>query len=258
MKSENKNNFFIGCSGYYYPQWKGAFYPEKLPSSKWLEHYSSVFNTVELNSPFYKIPKFADIRRQYNSTPEKFKFSIKMNRNITHSLKLNGSKELILDFQQLFKECLDEKFHKFLFQMPPSFRYNQKNLELICENIPSGKQNVIELRDLSWWNKETEAAFKEKNYTFCNIDHPELKTYFENTSDDFYLRLHGSPELFKSSYSNDTLEKFYNCFPISNTYTIYFNNTFYDGAFRNALFLKGKLKSTLEKYIPQMFYLLNN
>ncbi|HET8963060.1 MAG TPA: DUF72 domain-containing protein, partial [Chitinophagales bacterium] len=231
--------------------WKGAFYPGKLPPAKWLAFYSSVFNTVELNSPFYRIPKPADIKRQYDSTPEKFKFSVKMNRYITHTLKLKKSQSAILEFQDLFQASLKEKLHKFLFQMPPSFRYSEENLELICENIPRGKQNVIELRDSSWWNKDVEMAFKKMEYTFCNIDHPKLKTYFEKTSNDFYFRLHGSPELFKSSYSDNELEKFYNCFPIADSYTVYFNNTFYDAAYKNALFLKGKLKSTLEKLIPQ-------
>lgn len=60
---KNKKQTFIGCSGYYYPQRKGTFYRQKLPPAKWLEHYSSVFNMVELNGTFYRVPKEADLKR---------------------------------------------------------------------------------------------------------------------------------------------------------------------------------------------------
>jgi uncharacterized protein YecE (DUF72 family) len=237
---KQKNKIFIGCSGYYYPQWKGTFYPQKLPSSKWLEHYSSVFNTVELNGTFYRIPKMTDLQRQYSHTPDEFMFSVKMNKYITHTLKLKNSSVQIHEFQSLVKEALMNKLHKFLFQMPPSFHYSEENLELICSTIPEGNQNVIELRHASWWNVTVESAFMKKAYTFCNVDYPGLKTYFINSSIDFYLRLHGSPELFKSAYTAQQLEHYFEEFPAANSITVYFNNTYYDAAYKNALFLKSK------------------
>lgn len=247
---KKKKQVFIGCSGYYYPQWKGTFYPQKLPPAKWLEHYSSVFNTVELNGTFYRVPKEADLKRQYNHTPDAFRFSVKMNRYITHTLKLKDSTAAIQEFQALIKTALKDKLHKFLFQLPPSFKFSEENLNLISENIPDDNQNVVELRHASWWNKEVESVFKKRNYVFCNVDYPGLHTYFMNTSEEFYLRLHGSPELFKSSYSDELLEKFYHNFPQAETYTVYFNNTYYDAAYKNALVLCSKFEPTLEKIIP--------
>jgi uncharacterized protein YecE (DUF72 family) len=238
---KKKSKVFIGCSGYYYPQWKGTFYPQKLPAAKWLEYYTTIFNTVELNGTFYRIPKLADLQRQYNHTSDEFTFSVKMNKYITHTLKLKNSNEQINEFQSLIKEGLVDKLHKFLFQMPPSFHYSEENLELICTMIPKGNQNVIELRHASWWNPMVEAAFKKMDYTFCNIDYPGLKTYFIDSSKDFYLRLHGSPELFKSAYSETQLENYVEKFPKGDSITVYFNNTYYEAAYKNALFLKSKL-----------------
>lgn len=238
---EKRSNIFIGCSGYYYPQWKGNFYPQGLPPAKWLAHYSAVFNTVELNGTFYRIPKLQDLKRQYSNTPEGFTFSVKMNRYITHTLKLSHASEQIGEFQSLVEEGFQEKLHKFLFQMPPSFQYSEKNLELICSAIPGNAQNVVELRHPSWWNDTAEYAFTKKGITFCNVDYPGLKTYFIHSSKDFYLRLHGSPDLFKSSYTDSQLDNYLNKFPNANSITVYFNNTFYDAAYKNALYLKNKI-----------------
>ena len=84
-----------------------------------------------------------------------------------------------------------------------------------------------------------EEAFKKANLTFCNVDYPGLKTNFMITSSIFYLRLHGNPELFKSSYPEHTLQNFYERFPIGcKSYIIFFNNTYYEAGYTNALRLK--------------------
>jgi uncharacterized protein YecE (DUF72 family) len=237
------NTILIGCSGYYYPQWKGTFYPQKLPPSKWLEYYSSVFNTVELNGTFYRIPKLTDLQRQYNHTPDKFAFSVKMNKYITHTMKLKNSAAQINEFQALVREGLEKKLHKFLFQMPPSFHYSEENLELICSNIPPGNENVIELRHASWWNTKVEAILKKRDTVFCNVDYPGLRSYFVHASGDFYLRLHGSPELFKSAYTEEQLGVYVKEIPKADSIAIYFNNTYYDAAYKNALSIKNKFES---------------
>src|SRR4051812_29443427 len=121
MPSPKQNQVYIGCSGYYYPAWKNAFYPAKLPASKWLAHYSSVFNTVELNGTFYRLPKLSDLKRNSANTPEDFKFSVKMSRFVTHMSRLKQSRDTISDFIDLMLNGLGPKLHKILFQMPPSF-----------------------------------------------------------------------------------------------------------------------------------------
>ncbi|HKC69353.1 MAG TPA: DUF72 domain-containing protein [Bacteroidia bacterium] len=230
------SNYLIGCSGYYYPAWKGKFYPKELQPKNWLSYYSSVFNSVELNNTFYKMPKLLDLQKYAQLTPNTFKFSVKINRHITHVLKLKNSKQLITDFQNLAHEGLADKLSFFLFQLPPSFHYNEENLERIINSIPHKINNVIEFRHESWWNDHVETTLKKLNLTFCNVDFPGLITRFINTSPLFYLRLHGNPALFKSSYSQTQLQNFRHQFPTNfNTHAVYFNNTYYGAAYKNAL-----------------------
>lgn len=237
------DEYRIGCSGYYYSSWKNKFYPKGLQPKNWLQYYSSVFNSVELNGTFYKTPKLSDVKRYANATPANFKFSVKMSRYITHIHRLKDSKLLIEEFQNLILDGLNNKLLFFLFQLPPSFYYNEDNLERIINNISHSPHNVIEFRHISWWNEDVREKLKNANLTFCNVDFPGLNTYFIDTTPLFYLRLHGTPVLFKSSYTKNQLEDFYKKFPANNEqYAIYFNNTYYGAAYSNAL----QLKETIE------------
>lgn len=232
-------NYYIGCSGYYYPYWKNRFYPKGVAPKDWLAYYSSVFNTVELNGTFYRTPKLADLQRYAQRTPDDFKFSVKMSRYITHVEKLSNNSKNVIDFQSLIWEGLGGKLDYFLFQMPPSFLYSEENLQRLVDNIPHHPRNVIELRHISWWNEHVENAFKTAGFTFCNVDFPKLESYFIHTSSRFYLRFHGSPELFKSSYDLAKLEQFAGKFPEdAEQYNIYFNNTYYEAGYTNAQQLK--------------------
>src|SRR6478736_995397 len=91
-------HFHIGCSGYYYSYWKNRFYPQGIPSKNWLEYYSTIFNTVELNGTFYRTPKLSDLQKYASRTPDDFSFSVKMSRYITHMLKLNDCRQQVDDF----------------------------------------------------------------------------------------------------------------------------------------------------------------
>lgn len=228
--------YHIGCSGYYYPYWKNKFYPKGLQPKGWLQYYSSVFNTVELNGTFYRTPKLSDLQKYAGVTPADFRFSVKMSRFISHLSKLKDCRENIKEFQDLILQGLGDKLMYFLFQMPPSFQYMEENLNRILENIPHEGRQVVELRHISWWNEEVKAAFQKAGITFCNVDFPGLDTYFIHTSPHFYLRLHGSPELFKSSYDHRALNHFYKQFPEDcKNYSVYFNNTYYEAGYTNAL-----------------------
>ncbi len=231
-----ETNYQIGCSGYYYPDWRGHIYPKELKPSEWLQYYSRILNTVELNGTFYNTPRLKSLQTQANATPPHFRFSAKMNRYITHILKLKDCKQRIKDFQELLHEGLGKKLSYYLFQMPPSFHYNEENLERILKNIPHHSHNVIELRHISWWNDDVKREFKKARLTFCNVDFPGLDTTFIHTSPDFYLRLHGNPELFKTPYTKHKLEEFFKMFPENaKKYSVYFNNTFSGAGYDNAL-----------------------
>lgn len=226
---------YIGCSGYYYPAWKKGFYPAGIQPKQWLEYYSSVFNTVELNGTFYRTPQLSALKRYAAATPPEFRFSVKMSKFITHTGKLKDMRQDILTFQELIDEGLEDKRLYFLFQLPPSFHYTEENLERILGNIPHKPENVIELRHASWWNETVEQVFRKAGLTFCNVDFPGLDTHLIQTSAYFYLRLHGNPVLFKSSYSTEDLEAFAARVPKdAKQAAVYFNNTYYDAGYTNA------------------------
>jgi len=213
-----------------------------MTPKNWLSHYSSIFNTVELNGTFYRMPKLSDLKKYARLTPQDFTFSVKISRYITHIQRLK-EKQTTIDFQDLILQGLDGKLLYFLFQMPPSFHYTEENLERIVNNVPNTYQNVVELRHMSWWTETVKKAFQNAGLTFCNVDFPGLQTYFIHTSPDFYLRLHGNPELFVSSYNNRQLKSFYQKFPKkARTCTIYFNNTAQEAGYKNALQLMDIVK----------------
>ncbi len=225
----------IGCSGYYYSYWKERFYPKGLQPKAWLSYYGSVFNTVELNGTFYRIPKATDLQRYAAATEPTFRFAVKMHRSVTHLRKLADCQEIIRDFNDLIHSTIGEKLSHILFQLPPSFAYSEENLERVLKAVPHHPENVVEFRHPSWWNSQTETALREAQITFCNVDFPGLQTYFIHTTPFFYFRLHGNPELFKSSYSEETLRAFVSQFPPdAQTHSIYFNNTYYEAGYTNA------------------------
>lgn len=228
-------DYRIGCSGYYYPQWKNKLYPANIPPRNWLTYYSTVFNTVELNGTFYRQPKLSDLEKYARSTGDGFTFTVKMSRYITHVQRLK-IKQTITDFQDLILKGLSHKLQHFLFQMPPTFQFSDGNLETIIANVPHVSQSVIEFRHISWWNDVVKNALASANITFCNVDFPGLDTWTIHTSECFYLRLHGTPKLFISSYTTPKLTRFYNSIPgDARVATVYFNNTVTPAGFRNAM-----------------------
>lgn len=235
FKMPGMTEYRIGCSGYYYPYWKNRFYPPGVQPRDWLRYYSSVFNTVELNGTFYRVPKLADLQKYAAATPGEFRFSVKMSRYITHVKKLGDCRNAIAEFQDLVWQGLDGKLLYFLFQMPPSFHYSDENLERVLQSVPPGPQQVLEFRHGSWWNDTVRSALVQNGNTFCNVDFPGLDTPFVDSGNDFYLRLHGSPELFKSSYDQTRLAAFLQQFPQkAGRCTVYFNNTYYEAGYTNA------------------------
>jgi uncharacterized protein YecE (DUF72 family) len=229
------NRFKVGCSGYYYPEWKDKFYPAELGTSKWLNYYSSVFNSVELNGTFYRQPKVENLKKYARMTPPDFRFSAKASRYITHVLKLNDAKPFVLEFSALLEKGLEEKFDKLLFQMPASFQYSPENLDRITGSIPGSPRNVVEFRHESWWNEDVFSRFRENNITFCNVDYPGLQPDLVSTTNQLYLRLHGVPELFKSAYTEKQLQEFVAHIPGAvEGGNIYFNNTAAHAAYKNA------------------------
>lgn len=225
---------FIGTSGFSYASWKGGFYPTGLKPALWLAHYATRFNTLELNHTFYRFPRADILRKQAAAVPEHFRFSVKAHKIITHTLRLKDSRTKIAEFMQTVDEGLGPKLGCILFQLPASFTYSTENLERVLQNIPPGARQVVEFRHASWWEAEVWNTLAQHRLTFCNVSFPGLPQALHPTGSLFYLRMHGVPELFKSSYPTKELRRLAGHMPQAQECYVYFNNTMYEAGYTNA------------------------
>ncbi|REC78624.1 DUF72 domain-containing protein [Chryseobacterium elymi] len=240
-----KGSLYIGCSGFYNNDWKGSLYPENAQSKDFLTLYSQGFNTVEINSTFYRKPTAKTLLKWHDETPEEFKFFIKIPRAISHEKRLKDSKEDISEFCTHIQTHLKEKLSGFLYQFPPSFKKSKENIALILTSLDFNYLNVIEFRHNSWWTDEIFSVLKENNIVFSGVSFPgDLpEEIIDNYPEVLYYRLHGKPVLYKSEYSLDFLGELAEKISHSEKKVfVFFNNTWGTAAIKNALYLKKILK----------------
>lgn len=236
-----KSRIYIGCSGFSNRDWKGFFFPEELPPKEQLNFYSTQFNTVEINSTFYRRPRAQTLENWCQRTDEDFKFFIKIPKTITHIKRLKETAAETADFCKHIHHGIQEKLAGFLFQMPPSFHYSEEHLEQLIKTVDSRFLNVVEFRHKSWWTEEIFETLKKKNIVFSGVSFPKdiPDDFIINNSKSVYYRLHGVPVLFKSEYSVEELEKLAKEIKkAKQDVFIFFNNTWGTAALKNALYLK--------------------
>lgn len=226
----------IGCSGFYYKEWKDFFYPAGLPQKKWFEYYCEYFNTIEINSSFYRQPSAKSFATWYDTSPANFLFTIKAPRTITHYGKFQETASLISDFYQVTANGLKDKLGCVLFQMPPSFSYTEERLNSLLEQLDPGFKNVVEPRHISWWNNRVMQAFREHHITFSGISYPSsLPDDIIQHNELIYYRFHGKPVLYKSLYAEKEIQEFAAAIEPGNKQVfVYFNNTWGTSALTNA------------------------
>lgn len=196
---------FVGCSGWFYWHWRERFYPKGTPTSRWFEHYSKTFQTVELNAPFYSWPKVATVegwRRQVGR--RKFIYTVKVSELITHVKRFAGTARLVEDFYHV-ADVLGPRMGCFLFQLPPSYRYTKARLNGIVKQLDARRRNVVEFRHKSWWNETVCAAFREKGIIFCSCSGPRLPDDLVKTADEVYIRFHGTTRWYRHDYTKEEL-----------------------------------------------------
>ncbi len=237
----------VGCSGFMYDHWKGAFYPGDLPKREWFGHYAAVFDTVELNVTFYRLPKPESFRRWYERSPEGFSFSIKGSRYITHVRRLEGTAEALGRF---FEPALNlgEKLSVVLWQFPPGFGPEPSRLEEFLRLLRDYRmvRHAFEFRHQGWIVPEVTSLLREEGHAFCMADWPAFANELPVTADFVYIRRHGHGGRYDSCYSSGELrsdaariraylEKGLDVY-------VYFNNDAFGYAPRNATELKEMLR----------------
>ncbi|WP_457569733.1 DUF72 domain-containing protein [Desulfurobacterium sp.] len=231
----------IGTSGFMYREWKNIFYPEGFPMSSWLSYYSRIFNGVEINSTFYRLPVKSSLR---NYTKVDLTFVFKLFRGITHYGHLEEKN--IKPFLEI-KEILQEKLFGFLAQFPASFKPTEKNKDFIIKILDTFKEIpiIFELRAKEWENEKD--FFKNNTLPVCFSDFPASLNWFNGgnaTKEIAYFRFHGREKLYDYCYTEEELKEFAEKIKATNSRNklCFFNNTAKGYAPKNALKLKELLK----------------
>ena len=235
---------FIGTSGWHYDHWRGPFYPSKLPKTRWLEFYAGHFDTVEVNSSFYRLPSEAAVGGWRRGTPPGFTFSMKASRYITHLKRLKDSAEAVRRFTERVK-ILEGKLGPLLYQLPPNMKRDDRRLESFLAGLPPGYRHAVEFRHSSWYNEAVFAILRRYGIGLCLLDMPELRSPLVVTAGFAYIRFHGKDELYTGSYPDGELagwaDKLVSLAAGLEAVYIYFNNDYQAHAVDNARTLAGYL-----------------
>jgi uncharacterized protein YecE (DUF72 family) len=241
---------FIGCSGFTYPHWRGGFYPEKLPQTRWFEHYCSVFSTVELNVTFYRLLKPETFEQWRLKSPAGFSFSVKGSRFITHVKRLLDPEEPL---ERFFDGALrlGEKLRSVLWQFPPGFGRDSPRLERFLATLERYPvRNALEFRNVSWCAEEIIDICRKAGVALCMADWPDFITDLPVTSDFVYIRRHGRGGSYSGRYSLEELKsdavRIRGYLERGMDVHIYFNNDAHAYATENARELIGLLEAEPE------------
>jgi uncharacterized protein YecE (DUF72 family) len=185
--------YYIGCSGWSYSAWKGPFYPSNMDnSSDWLSYYASVFDYVEIDSSFYRMPNLFTVKNWLKKTPENFKFTAKFPKVITHDKHLKDvSRELEYFHQSMLP--LRDKILALLIQLPPSLKITEglDNLRQVVSELDTKFRYAVEVRDRSWFQDLAYNFFANNNICMVWSQLAELRTPPIVTTDFLYIRLIG-------------------------------------------------------------------
>jgi uncharacterized protein YecE (DUF72 family) len=244
--SEPKPGCHVGCSGWFYWHWRDHIYKD-VPRERWFQTYASRFDTVELNAPFYSWPTIATVQTWLRQVAKRrnFTYAVKVSELITHQKRFVGTKTLIRDFGHI-ADLMGSRLGCFLFQFPPSFRYTPATLRRVVTQLDSKRPNVVEFRHRSWWNEDVFRACRDTNVVFCSCSGPRLPDELVKTSDDLYVRFHGTTRWYRHDYSKEELAVWTKRIVESGAKRVwaYFNNDREGYAIKNARELLRQLKAT--------------
>ncbi len=228
----------IGTSGYQYDHWRGAFYPETLATRDWLAYYANHFETVEINSTFYRLPSAATVKAWRKAAGAGFCFALKFSRYGTHLKHLLDPQQPIAAFLDRAQQ-LGSSLGPILVQLPPRWAPNVERLGRFLEVAPRRLRWAFEFRDPRWLCEPVFRLLREQGAALCVHDliakHPR-----EITTNWIYLRFHG--DQYAGSYTQQFLTaearrlEAYRARGLD--VYVYFNNDLGGHAVRNALDLK--------------------
>lgn len=236
--------FRVGCSGWSYPHWRNVFYPPGLRQVDWFRHYSSVFDTVEINNSFYRTPSEETFRGWASRAPEGFLYSVKVNRAITQYHKLDAASYGLFEQFLARAEKLESAFGPLLLQLPPSLGPDMDRLHAFLSQPAAGRHPMaIEFRHEGWFTNDLFDLLRGFGVALVLSDFKDLPIPHVATAPWLYVRLHGTSGRYFGSYSDEELQRWAVLIKdLSSDGFIYFNNDVGGAAPRDALRLRQLLQ----------------
>jgi len=235
----------IGCSGWNYKDWRARVYPAGLPPRRWLEHYATLFDTVEVNNTFYRLPTRSAAAGWAEGSPPGFVFAVKMSRYLTHIKRLTEVERGIALFYDRIEPLIrSAKLGPVLWQLPPNFKRNNERLAATLELLPPGR-HCFEFREPSWFAPEVYELLRAHGAALVIGHDPRRPSQpHELTADWTFLRFHFGARGRCGNYSESELEdwaaRIEEWREMGDVYA-YFNNDWEGFAVDNGLWLKRHL-----------------
>ena len=235
----------IGCSGWNYAHWRERVYPKGLPPRRWLEYYATLFDTVEVNTTFYRLPTRSAVAGWVEQTPKSFLFTVKASRYLTHIKRLTDMESGVARFYKRIQPLVDSgKLGPVLWQLPANFRRNDERLQSALEHLPQGR-HCFEFRHESWFDDEVYALLCNRGVALVIGDNPKrpFQTH-ELTADWTFIRFHYGRRGRNGNYSERELEEWRRRIAAWRARVdvyAYFNNDWEGYAVKNALWLRSRL-----------------
>lgn len=230
-------SILVGTSGWQYRDWRGRFYPEKLPQARWLEHYAGQFATVESNNAFYRLPEPDTFAAWAKRTPTDFVMAVKASRYLTHVKRLREPEDPVRRLLD-HAEHLGASLGPILLQLPPTLRADLELLDRTLHAFPKRIRVAVEPRHESWFSDETRALLDTHGAVLCLTDGGNQTTPLWRTAPWGYLRFHHGAATPSPSYGDRALatwaSRLADLFgPKADVY-VYFNNDQGAAAVRDA------------------------
>ena len=238
----------IGCSGWQYKHWREIFYPKGLAQTRWFAFYAEHFDTVEINSSFYHLPKASTFEKWRDQAPPGFCYAIKSNRFITQARKLLDCEEPIERMMTATRH-LGNRLGPMLYQLPPSLRLDLGRLEAFLELLPKDVTNVFEFRHKSWYVADTYVLLERHGVSLCLHDMRGSVTERLAVGPNVYVRFHGGVGKYWGRYSDESLLGWTDWIveqaKCGRDVWCYFNNDIGGHAIHDALTLRGMVGQAL-------------
>ena len=194
----------IGCSGWVYRHWRGAFYPDDLPQKSWFAHYARHFDTVEINASFYRVPLRKTFEGWRDKAPPGFRYAVKVNRFITHNKKLLDCADVVAEFIDLAR-LLGPALGPLLYQLPPSLHRNDERLAGFLAQLPRDLEHVVEFRHASWYDEGVLALLDSHEVGFVAHDLVGLVSPRWASGRTAYVRFHGTGGKYWGRYPDEQI-----------------------------------------------------